>query len=127
MTLLSNADLVYMRDTENQAMSSTAVIFSPSFSSGVLGNQIESWIATGTVSCDIWPLTRNKDERSSGNQELSEGEYYISVPYNTVVSVKDLIEIDNISYEITFVPKAMSWLTSLRLEARNYNNQTKVK
>lgn len=127
MSLLTSSDLTYMRSTEETAMASTAVIYSPSYSSGALGNQVESWVATGTVSCDIWPIIRNKEEKSSGNQELSEGLYYVSVPYNTVVNVSDLLEIDSISYEVTFVPKAMSWLTNLRLEARNYNNQSKNK
>lgn len=109
--------------TENQAMASTAIIKSPQYSAGAFGSVIESYQPSGTVVCDIWPIAKNDRERSSGNQELSKGEFYISVPYNTTVSVTDQLVIDGITYQITFVPKLQSWLTNLRLEARNYNGE----
>ncbi|RTK96548.1 MAG: hypothetical protein EKK64_03700 [Neisseriaceae bacterium] len=119
--MITSTELAWMIETENQAMSSTAIIKTPSYTSGALGEQIQAWTAIGTVACDIWPIAKNDREKSSGNQELSKGEFYISVPYNTAVSVTDQIVIDGITYQITFVPKSQSWLTNLRLEARNYN------
>ena len=122
--MLSAFDLQFMIATENQAMSSTATIYRPTTSAGALGNTIEQWVNVGTCSCDIWPINKNNRERSSGNQELALGEFFISVPYNTDVQVIDVLEIDNKTYEVTFVPLGQSWLTNLRLEARNYNNQS---
>lgn len=123
MTLISQSDLTFMRATEEQAMSSTAVIYRPTYTNGALGSQLQSWVAYGTVACDIWPIPRFDRERSSGNQELSKGEFYISVPHNTTVTVQDRLIIDSRTYEITFVPLNQSWLTNLRLEARNYNGE----
>jgi hypothetical protein len=110
-----------MRATENLAMSSTVVIKSPQYSSGAFGSVLENYVASGTTLCDIWPIPRFDREKSSGNQDLSKGEFYVSVPYNTTVSVTDQLVIDDITYQVTFVPKAQSWLTNLRLEVRNYN------
>jgi len=127
MSLISAADLVFMRSTEETAMDSLATIYAITYTAGALGNTTESYTATSTnIACDIWPLSRNVDEKSSGNQELSMGEFYISLPYNTSVTVKDLIVISGITYEITFVPLAQTWLTNLRLEARNYNGSARL-
>lgn len=122
--MLSSSELAWMIATENQAMSSTAIIKSPQYSSGAFGSVLESYVTTGTVACDIWPISRFDREKSSGNQELSKGEFYVSVPYNTSVTVTDQLVIDNITYQVTFVPLAQSWLTNLRLEVRNYNGAT---
>lgn len=122
--MLSAYDFQFMIATENQAMSSTATIYRPTTSPGALGNTIEQWVNVGTCSCDIWPINKNNPERSSGNQELALGEFFISVPYNTDVQLIDVLEIDSKTYEVTFVPLGQSWLTNLRLEARNYNNQS---
>lgn len=77
--------------------------------------------------CDIWPISRNDREKSGKNQEISEGQFYISLPYNASVDVADIMDIDGKTYEITFVPADQSWLTNLRVEARNYNLSIKTK
>jgi head-tail adaptor len=118
--MLTSAELAWMIDTENQAMASTAIIQSPVYTSGTFGSVLQSYSNVGTVSCDIWPIKQGV-ERSSGNQELSQGEFYISVPYNTSVTVQNRLVIDSKIYEVTFVPLSQSWLTNLRIEARNYN------
>lgn len=110
-----------MRATEEQAMSSTAIILKPYYQESALGDTTEVWAIAGTVICDIWPNLRNDGEKSSGSQEISKGEFYISVPYNTTVTVENRLVIDSKTYEVTFVPLAQSWLTNLRLKARNYN------
>ena len=119
--MITYTELAWMRATENQAMSSVATILSPSYSNTALGLQEESWTNVGTVSCDIWPIAKNDREKSTGNQEISKGEFYISVPFNTSVTVENRLVIDSKTYEVTFVPLNQSWLTNLRLEARNYN------
>ena len=119
--MITSTELAWMRSTEEQAMSSTAVIYTPIYTAGALGNTVQTWVASGTVACDIWPIAKNDREKTSGNQELSKGEFYISVPYNTTVSVNDQLTIDGITYQITFVPLNQSWLTNIRVEARNYN------
>lgn len=124
--MLTAFDLQFMIATENQAMSSTATIYRPTTSAGALGNTIEQWANIGTCNCDIWPISRFDREKSSGNQEISKGEFYISVPVGTDVTIEDMLKIDNITYQITFVPLAQSWLTNIRLEARNYNAESEI-
>jgi hypothetical protein len=126
MSLLNASDMAYMIATENQAMSSTALILRPSQGTSALGFQDEYWSVVGTVNCDCWPIPRFDREKSSGNQELSKGEFYISVPYNTDVSVIDVLSVNDINYKVTFVPKYQSWLTNQRVEAYNYNSQITV-
>ena len=120
--MLTSFDLAFMRETESLAMSSTGDVYRAVYSETALGSQSETWSNVGTVQCDVWPISRQGNEESSGNQELAEKNYYISVPYNADVQVSDNIRIDGILYQITFVPKLQSWLTNKRLEARNYNN-----
>lgn len=115
-----------MRATELEAMGSTATKYRPSFSQGVLGNTVETYSNVGTCQCDIWPIARNNREKPRDSQEISIGEFYISVPYNQDIQLEDVLVIAGISYQITFIPKLMSWLTNLRLEAKNYNNQLEV-
>ena len=79
------------------------------------------------TSCDVWPISRNDREMTGKAQEISEGSFYISLPYNATIDVADIIDIDGKTYEITFVPADMSWLTNLRVEARNYNLRVKTK
>ena len=117
--MITTSELTWMRTTEEQAMSSTVVIYTPIYTAGALGNTVQTWVASGTVACDIWPI--NSSERSSGNQEISQGMFYVSVPYNTSVTVESRLVINSITYEVTFVPLQQSWLTNLRIEARNYN------
>lgn len=116
-----------MRDTENTAMASTATVYRPSLASTALGNQDETWSLVDTLSCDIWPIARFSREKHGETQEISTGEYYISFPYNADIRITDVVDIDGITYEVTFVPKTMSWLTNLRVEAKSYNLVLKVK
>ena len=127
MSLLSTSDLTYMRDTELTAMSSTAILYRPSYTSSPLGNQTQTFTAFGTVVCDIWPIPRNDREQTGKNQEISEGQFYLSMPYNTAIDVADIVDISSKTYEVTFVPLDQSWLTNLRVEARNYNLSIKTK
>ena len=55
------------------------------------------------------------------------GEYYISLPYNANITVTDIIDVDGKTYEVTFVPQDVTWLTNLRVEAKNYNLTVKTK
>lgn len=119
--MLTSSEIAWMIETENQAMSSTAVVLAPSYAEGAFGDTLQSWLVSGTVNCDVWPIARNEREKSSGNQELSKGDFYISVPTSTNITVENKVTVDNVVYEITFVPLQQSWLTNLRCEARNYN------
>ena len=123
--MITSSELAWMRATENQAMASTAIILKPYYQESALGDTTEVWSIVGTVACDLWPI-KQATERSTGNQEVSKGEFYISVPYNTDVSVTDVLSIDEINYQVTFVPKLQSWLTNQRVEAYNYNSQITV-
>lgn len=122
--MITTSDLTWMRQTENQAMSSVAYVYKLTYTESALGATFEQWILDTTTIADVWPIKQGM-ERSSGNQEISNGEFYISLPYDTAVSVQDVIKIDNVTYEVTFVPLAQSWLTNLRVEARNYNGSNK--
>lgn len=118
--MLTSTELAWMRSTENQAMASTAIILSPNYEDSALGETVETWLIAGTVNCDIWPFNPEK-EKSSGNQEISEGRFYISFPSDTSLTVENKVTVDNVIYDITFSPLQQSWLTNLRCEARNYN------
>ena len=117
--MITADDLEWMIETENECLGSTAVLYSPSYTAGALGNTVQTWVNAGTINCDVWPI--DSSEQSSGNQEIAKAQFYISVPYNTDVNVEDRLIISNVTYEVTFVPISQTWATNKRLEARNYN------
>jgi hypothetical protein len=116
-----------MRSTENNAMSSVGTIYKPTFGTSVLGQQDETWSNAGTVACDVWPMSRAMEEKNTQTGDISEGDFYISVPYDTDVDYDDIIDINGITYQLTFVPNDVSWLTNKRLHATNYNSELRNK
>lgn len=127
MSLLTSADISYMRSVEEQAMPSTATIYRLSYTSTPLGDQDEDWASQGTVSCDVWISGSSTGEKNSDSETISMGDYYISVPVGTDIRAEDMLDIDGVTYLITFVPKSQSWQTNIRVEATNLNNELRVK
>lgn len=124
--MLSAAELASMRAVEATAMSSTAIIYRYTPSADGLGGFTQAWAAVGTVVCDLWPANRGMQETPGGAQLLSRGEWYITVPYDTVVTAKDRIKIGSRSFEVTFVPNNRSWDTGLRVEANSHNEELRT-
>jgi head-tail adaptor len=122
--MLTAAEISAMREVEESALSSTCIISRYTLSGDGMGGSSESWVAVGTVNCDIWQIFRTSiRERNIGGQPTQVGDWYITIPYNTSITAKDRCVIGGRTYEVTFVPTNSSWLTALRVEARSLNEE----
>lgn len=121
--MLSAAELAAMRTVEQSAMSGTAVIRRATNTPDGTGSFTESLAAIGTVSCDVWAVSQRLNEAVGGDQILSRGDWYITIPYGTDVKATDIIDVGSKSYEVVFVPNGASWQTALRVEANSYNEE----
>lgn len=126
--MLSAAELSAMREIEESAFSSTGVIKRRTLTADGTGGYTEAWAAVGTVDCDVWQINqRGERERTTeGAQPISKADWFITVPYNTDLQAKDRVDVDNRTFEVTFVPNDSSWLTALRAEAVTYNEEQRI-
>lgn len=122
--MLTAAELTAMQVVEESVQSSTAVIERYSLTADGMGGYSEAWSAVGTVTCDLWQVTRTDREKAgNGAQPIARGDWYITIPYDADVQAQDRITVDSRTFEVTFVPNSNSWLTALRCEAKSYNEE----
>lgn len=127
--MLTAREIAAMRCTEECAMSSTAVIRRNSLTPDGMGGYNDSWSIAGTTICDVWAINTNRSDRentTAGGQIITHAQWFITVPYNTDVTAKDRLEIDNRTFELTFVPSSHSWNTALRCEAITHNTESRL-
>lgn len=106
-------------------MSSTAVIERYTLTPDDMGGYTEAWAAVGTVICDLWPINKRGDRESvsTGGQPISKADWFITVPFDTAITAKDRVVIDNRTFEVLFVPNFESWMTAKRVEAVTHNEE----
>lgn len=125
--MLTAAELTAMRTVEESVMSGTAIISRYALTADGMGGYSEAWTNVGTVSCDLWPINRRGDrERVVGAQMTQDANWFITVPYDTMVTAKDRIIIDSRTFEVVFVPNDISWKTALRVEAKAHNEELRI-
>jgi head-tail adaptor len=126
--VLSASELSDMRDIEELAMSSTAIIQRYTLTSDGMGGYSEAWANVGTVTCDLWPINQRGDREgvSNGGQPISKANWYVTVPFDTTITAKDRVSIDSRTFEVIFVPNSESWLTAKRVEARSLNEEIRL-
>lgn len=126
--MLSAGQLGQIRTTRNGLMPETGIIYREALSPDGMGGYGETWSPVGTVNCYLWQIARTGDrERVTGGQVTQQGDWYIEVPYDAVVTAKDWIEIASRTYQVTFVPNGGSILSGLRVEAIVLNEEQRVK
>jgi hypothetical protein len=77
--------LEWMIETENECLGSTAVLYSPSYTAGALGNTVQTWQMQVqlTVMSGLLIILNNPQVIKKLLKLI-----YISVPYNTDVNVE---------------------------------------
>lgn len=125
--MLSAAELSDMRDTEESLMPDTAIIIKRrTLSADGFGGFNETWGTAGTVACHLWPANRALSEHVGGGQLISQGDWYIKVPFDTDVKAQDRIYISSRTFEVVWVPNNQSWSTALRVGANSFNEEQRV-
>lgn len=125
--MLTASELDAMRDIEESVMPGTAYILSYGTASDGMGGFTETWGTVGTAICDLWQINRRGDrEQVAGNQITSQGDWFVTVPWDTVIDARNRVEIAGKTFEVTFVPKDSTWQSALRVEARLLNQERRL-
>src|SRR5207249_487852 len=104
----------------------TAYIVRATLAVDGIGGRSETWGTVGTVVCDVWPISGVGSERVIGGQITSRAGWYITLPADTDVTVKDRIEESSRTFEVVFVPVKASFRTALRVEANIFNQEKRI-
>lgn len=127
MTLLTAADLVYMQDTQAEAMPGTVVIQRYVGAPDGMGGAVETWAAVGTVIGRIYPeLRRGMAESVGGAQIISAMEWFGTLPVGTDVIAQDRLFYSSRTWEVKRVNNDEMWQTCVRCELESFNEEDRV-
>ena len=122
--LLSDADLAYMRQFQNDNFHDTALVERPSEVNNGFGGWETTWTTIGTYSCRFWISSgssgTNQESKFFGEQELNNTVGFIIMPYDADVSVKDRItwtKAENGASRVLYVTglqREDTWVTATR-------------
>jgi hypothetical protein len=112
MSLLTNDDLAYMRDTIWEMFPDTCNILSEALSPDGQGGQTSTW---GTVASDV-SCRFDEASQASVNQLIPAGaalrevhRYVLSLPHDQTIAAHDRVEIDSSTYHVVSVNAGVSW------------------
>ncbi len=124
--LLGTADTSWMKAVQNTAMPDTAIIYRAGTAADGMGGITETWTATGTVSCRLDMMPMDRREAVTGGQIVSKSRWFVTMPGTADVLASDRIEINNRTFEVTFVNNDRSWRTALRAEVIAHNEEQRL-
>lgn len=114
--MLTAAELAEMRSVQDEAMAASCVISRKTLVSDGMGGFTETWAASGTVSCRVWPAGESGAERLVADRITEDDVWVITLPYATDVVAKDRITADGRTWEVVN-PIAHTWETARRVVA----------
>lgn len=125
---LTAAELASIRSDVNQLMPDTCTIEQVTETQDAIGSPARSFSnrATG-VACRLDAFSSitsvGKDFISSmKNYLIQEGQYILTLPYDTTVIESDRIVINGSTYEIAHIDEDKSWIVSKRLVLEKVEN-----
>lgn len=114
--MLTAAELAEMRSVQDEAMAASCVISRKTLVSDGMGGFTETWAASGTVSCRVWPATESGAESLIADRITESDAWVITVPYNTDITAKDRVVADGRTFEVISAI-AHTWETARRVVA----------
>lgn len=125
--MLTATELEAQRTIEESVLLTTAYVVRNSGTADGMGGLRDVWGTVGTALVDLWPINRRGDrEQVRGNQLTSEADWFITFAWDFDVTHADRVEIDGMTFEVTFVPESSQWQTAKRVEARQFNQERRV-
>lgn len=122
----SEADLSFMRETQELAMPGTAVIQGTVNVSDGQGGYYERWVGIGTVPARLYPRTsRSYSEQVAGGQLISLTTWWVTMPWDTVVDARNRISMEGRTWEIISVNNDENWRTAIRCEVNSFNEENR--
>lgn len=113
---LSDLEIAAMRaEVQSVALPGTCAILSITYTSDGQGGLGEAWAAISTgVACRIDPVQSR--EILSGDAVQPFSRFMVTLPYDTVVSQANRIQIDTTQYNILGIDAVRSWDMCIRCE-----------
>lgn len=112
MSVLSAADLSYMRETVGQLLPDTCVLQTATSASDGQGGQTETWAAAGTVACRLDNGSGSRANVARSVQPFSA--WVLTVPQGTGISTAHRVVHGGESYSVIAVSTDGSWLACER-------------
>jgi head-tail adaptor len=111
--LLTAADLASMRETAEQALPGTAVIWSQTYTTDGGGGGSIGLTNAGTVSCRLAPI--RGDEREIGERISSDADYVVTLPTTASVTTNSRLVIGGGTFNVEAV-RDRSYRVTTRVE-----------
>lgn len=113
--MLSDATLDACRNTLHESFPDECNIIHVALASDGAGGQTETVTSTGPVPCRITPLGLGSGaERETAERFTGVSLWILTVPHDTVLTVRDRVVCDGITYEVREVNVQRSWLLCVR-------------
>lgn len=112
--MLSAAELAEMRSVQALAQAGTAVISRKTLTADGMGGFTETWAASGTVTCRVWPARESGAESLIADRITESDAWVITVPYATDVAAEDRVVADGRTFEVV-TAIAHTWETARRV------------
>lgn len=125
--MLTAAELVDLRSTQNSILPDTAIIQRYTLTSDGMGGYDQNWSNVGTVRCRLYPQTlRSMNENPNGGmQMISETRWFVTMPVGTSITAKDRVLIDGRTFEVYQVNNNESFQTAVRAEVTAFNEENR--
>lgn len=120
-------DLAFMRETQAEALPSTAIIQGTVNMADGQGGFYEGWASVGTVPARLYPQSsRTYDESATGGAQLiSRTRWFVTMPWNAVVDARNRIFMEGRTWEIQSVNNDENWRTAIRCEVSANNEENR--
>jgi head-tail adaptor len=112
MSLLSDSDLTWMRDTLELTMPGTCYILSGTNTSDGQGGFSTSWGTVGTSICRL--DIKGGKEMQAGGGYIPFTQVILTLPYDTVITTKNQVKFDDDTYNVVTVYDDRSWHATTR-------------
>ena len=119
MTLLSKADMVYLRAEAENLLPDTCAIQERQTIADDYGGFTESWATSYQgVPCRLSEMQRVQGEGTQGTRESGDTSWVFTLPHDQAISRDDRVVHGGVTYEVTFINEGRSYDTVRRVALR---------
>ena len=114
MTLITNDDLSWMRDTLELAMPGTCYILTGTLTSDGMGGNTTNWGTIGTAICRL--DIKGGHEAQAGGGYIPFTQTILTLPHDAIVTTANRVKYDDDTYNVVTVYDDRSWHACTRCQ-----------
>lgn len=116
--MITADQLDLMRETLEESLVDTAVLYSPAWNSDGMGGGTTTWNVAGTVPCRIAPALAGEGEVVDGGRVQPDFEYVVTLPAETSINEDMRTLINGATYSIVSLRVPRSMAVSCRVNVK---------